>query len=707
MIEIMAARNSKESICQICLNLDFDHLPKKDQPCSLDEHMITTNFAELKTSAETGDCLPCQIICTGLQTMKEEWDELWINLRCGHSLRITLGNAESEQIVEFYTLSEEGNASIPAFGVGRAVESEMDLGKCLELATLWKKKCDEEHEFCKKTDELRLPTRVIDVGIDEKSDTVHLKETREADRDPYMSLSHCWGLEQIITTTTKTLQERKAGIKLSDLSKTFRDAVKITRGLGIRYLWIDSLCIIQDDMKDWEVESAKMADVYMNSQLNIAATHSSSGKGGCFAERWSLDTLNQVELNVGDDIWIESDADEEVKYKIYIWNALHVAHDHFTRSMDYTNTMELASPLLSRAWVFQERLLSVRTLHFHAEELIWECGSGVSCECSRLEDYQGGDPDGLLQDNESEQLKMIYTWITSSKATESQILEIWLELVREYCSLKLTKQIDRLTALSGLASRVATRLPGEYLAGLWSQDLPRALCWSRESGYRNKYPTFRDPDAYAPSWSWASIWNNRNDLPFVNYDMVKVHGFVADSRCQVQDWHCLRSRRNPFGLSRDTWLKLRAPLIKATFLAEKVETDTSTLEWARKKNLSNYMRKKRVQNMIKFGQESFEFSPDLLDADLNATDIHHGDSVFCLLLGHSRMTRKELLEQWPAQYLSMATKLNFDEPSNQVPRAYALVLSGSDNEYRRVGLLIHQEGPAWWESAKICEVKIV
>ncbi|PVH88185.1 HET-domain-containing protein, partial [Cadophora sp. DSE1049] len=236
-----------------------------------------------------------------------------------------------------------------------------------------------------------------------------------------MSLSHCWGLEQIITTTTNTLQERKVGIKLSDLSKTFRHAVEITRGLGIRYLWIDSLCIIQDDMKDWEVESAKMADVYMNSQLNIAATHSSSGKGGCFAERWSLDN-------------------EELEYKIYVRNALHVAHDHFTRSMDYTNTMELASPLLSRAWVFQERLLSVRTLHFHAEELIWECGSGISCECSRLEDYQG--------------------------ATESQVLDIWLELVREYCSLKLTKQIDRLTALSGLASRVATRLSGEYLAGL-------------------------------------------------------------------------------------------------------------------------------------------------------------------------------------------------------------------------------------------------
>lgn len=601
----------------------------------------------------------------------------------------------------------QDNTSIPAFGVSRAVSSEMDLSKCLELARRWMKTCDEEHEFCENSNEMRLPTRVVDVGVDQDCDIVHLRETVDTDRAPYMSLSHCWGLEQIITTTANTVQERKAGIKLSELSRTFRHAVQITRGLGIRYLWIDSLCIIQDDMKDWEIESAKMADVYMNSQLNIAATHSSSGKGGCFAERWSLDSLNQVELNVGVDVLIEPDEDEEVEYKIYVRNALHVAHDHSTRSMDYTNTIELASPLLSRAWVFQERLLSVRTLHFHAEELIWECGSGISCECSRLEDFQGGDPDGLLQHNESEQLKMIYTSISSSTSTESQILDIWLELVREYCSLKLTKQIDRLTALSGLASRVAIRLSGDYLAGIWFQDLPRALCWARASDYRNKHPTFRDPDAYAPSWSWASIWNDRNDLPFVNYDLVKVRGFVADTRCQIQDWNCSRSMTNPYGLCRNTWLKIRAPLINATFVADEVETDPSALEWAEKKNILQYIRKKAVRSMVRFGEESFEFSPDCADADLNATNIKHRDSVFCVLLGHSKLTRKEFMEQWPAQYLSPASKVSTEQEPIHLPAAYSLVLAEKNGEYERIGMLVHRGGSGWWEGAELCEVKIV
>lgn len=383
---------------------------------------------------------------------------------------------------------------------------------------------------------------------------MHLKETTASDQGQYMSLSHCWGKEQIITTTTSTLSDRKAGIKLPELSKTFRHAVTITRGLGIRYLWIDSLCIIQDSRQDWEIESAQMASIYTNSLLNLAATHSSNGKGGCFAERWSLDSLSQVELNVGDDIVIE-----------------HVAHDQFTRMMDYENTMEHTSPLLSRGWVFQERLLARRTLHFHAEELIWECASGLSCECSRLEGHRWGDPDGLLQvvagsrESKLEQLKMMYTSILSPTATEAKILDVWLELVTEYCSLKLTKQMDRLPALSGLATRVASRLSSEYLAGVWSQDLPRALCWRKELEYKNEYPSFRDPNVGIVSWSWASVGTHSDDVPKITYDLVNIHGFVADPRCQVQGFHRTQNFLNPFGGCENAWIKIRGPLIQGTF----------------------------------------------------------------------------------------------------------------------------------------------
>lgn len=100
-----------------------------------------------------------------------------------------------------------------------------------------------------------------------------------------MTLSHCWGRTQFITTTRDTLKQRIAGIALTDLSKTFKDAVSLTRKLGIRYLWIDSLCIIQKDKEDWEREAGKMGAVYSQSFLNIAATSSAEGSGGLFKER--------------------------------------------------------------------------------------------------------------------------------------------------------------------------------------------------------------------------------------------------------------------------------------------------------------------------------------------------------------------------------------------------------------------------------------
>lgn len=718
----MASEKGITQECSVCLKLDFDRLPKPDPPHTLDEYQISTSFLELKASAHDSDCLACKIICTGIESIQEEYTEsefllddtqVIMNLRRGHSVRVTLSNLEDERVLEFYTISPEDIGSISAFGTSRTVVSNMDLSHCLSLAVGWMKKCNEDHTLCGKTVNSKLPTRVIDVGLEEKGETVYLKETTESDQDPYISLSHCWGKEQIITTTTKTLQDRKTGIKLSELSNTFRHAVEITRGLGIRYLWIDSLCIIQDDKKDWEIESAKMADVYMGSQLNLAATQASNGSGGCFAQRWSLDTLNQFELNVGEDIdiLIEPDDDEAEDYKISVRAALHVAHDHFTRTMDYAGTMEYASPLLSRGWVFQERLLSTRALHFHAEELIWECASGISCECSRLEDFQGGDPNGLLQQRETDQIKMIYTSIFSPASDESSVLDAWLELVTEYGALKLTKHTDRLPAISGLASRVSTQLTGEYLGGLWSQDLPRALCWEKGSGSGNKYPSFRDTHASAPSWSWASISNHSDDVPGITYGIVTVSGFVVDPRCRIQDFHCVRNIMNPFGSCTDAWLNIEAPIIKTTFHVTETPMDQATIELAHKHNFAQYLEKTMNWNEIKFGQETAKFSGDCLDTKGRVTDISHGETVYCILLGNFRHSEKERLSQYPHQYLNRDQKkiLESTDLRGEARGAYALVLVKVDggSTYRRAGILVRREGASWWKDAEIRNITFI
>jgi hypothetical protein len=142
----------------------------------------------------------------------------------------------------------------------------------VELARTWIEECNKKHVSCVAPERLKFPTRVLDVG-DNFLGIIFLKETMHSDQDRYITLSHCWGEEQIITTTTGSLEQRKSGILLSQLTNAFRPAVEITRGLRVRYLWIDSLFIIQDDKHDWEIESA--------SWLNLAATNSKDGKGGC------------------------------------------------------------------------------------------------------------------------------------------------------------------------------------------------------------------------------------------------------------------------------------------------------------------------------------------------------------------------------------------------------------------------------------------
>jgi hypothetical protein len=113
----MAIEKNANYLCPVCVNLDFDRLTEHNPPCVLDEYRITTPFSKMKASAESGDCLACEIICTGLEHMQEQWEEpeflldgtvLIMDLHRGHSLRVTLANVGYESVLEFYTLSREG-----------------------------------------------------------------------------------------------------------------------------------------------------------------------------------------------------------------------------------------------------------------------------------------------------------------------------------------------------------------------------------------------------------------------------------------------------------------------------------------------------------------------------------------------------------------------------------------------------------------------
>jgi len=214
----------------------------------------------------------------------------------------------------------------------------------------------------------QLPTRVLDLGLKPK-DIIKLVESSDSLIGHYNCLSHCWGSKQPLVTTRKNITAWKKRIPWKALPKTFQDAVAFTRSLNIRYLWIDCLCIIQGDVKDWQKQAGKMAEIYQNSFLVLAATASHDCQGGLFR------TFSRPKsyLIQGIDSF-NREFDIYVRKRTTHWSD---KLNHEEKDLDVDEEF----PLLTRAWVYQERLLSKRVLHFCSDELVWECNEESTCQC--------------------------------------------------------------------------------------------------------------------------------------------------------------------------------------------------------------------------------------------------------------------------------------------------------------------------------------
>lgn len=227
--------------------------------------------------------------------------------------------------------------------------------------------CDENDNSCKATGVTQSLSWTLGLEPDDGHSTIKLTNYALG-KGPYITLSRCWGTTRPMVTTNKSnYQELVDGMLETSLPKTFLDAVHIARGLGIRYLWIDSLCIIQDDLAGWEIESTKMADVYSGSFLAIAATRSVDCDGGCFSER---QTEGGVKTNTSlrplETFKIEG-CNQWLPFQISVREALSISH----QDACYPPLGSRTAAAFHRAWCFQERLLSARVLHFHLDEMVW------------------------------------------------------------------------------------------------------------------------------------------------------------------------------------------------------------------------------------------------------------------------------------------------------------------------------------------------
>jgi hypothetical protein len=405
----------------------------------------------------------------------------------------------------------------------------------------WLTDCTKNHTLCKlaKSISSLMPSRLVAIQSEEpgRDPVIQLIESDNIPADAvYTTLSHCWGPDPAmvgLTTTTTNINELKKSIPWCKLSKTFRDAIMITQRLDIKYLWIDSLCIIQDSADDWLRESGRMQHVYSNSFLNIAASAAPDGRFGCIFER--------------DMLLIKS---PEV---IFAWNrdgklrawipALDVNADIL--KLQFSN-----EPLNQRAWVVQERILAPRVLHFSAAQLVWECREDLLFEIQPHTKgvVGGGGHKRTVLGNELKERFGTYK-------TENYY-NAWFDAVRLYSRAAITKSSDKLVAISGVAERLKEILQDNYLWGLWEKDIMKQLIWV----VVNPKETIRYQPPIAPTWSWASLSGEvvlgRDDFrfPFLGHQLFEL---VDASRYSVG------ARLSPDGLGGE--LRFRGYLTPVSF----------------------------------------------------------------------------------------------------------------------------------------------
>jgi hypothetical protein len=376
----------------------------------------------------------------------------------------------------------------------------------------WLAHCVDKHSqdgFCPKLERTRLPKRVIDVSG--RSPRLHLSKGASGQ---YASLSYCWGGTTQVLTHKDTLSKHYEGLVYESLPRTIQDAIVVTRKLNLRYLWIDCLCIVQDDKVEREQELEHMGSIFENAYVTISAATAKSSQDGFLKERESQSRAYTPPINIP------------------CYSPLG-RNDHVMLFQRGSATTREA--IHNRAWTLQEDLLSSRMLFYGDFELVWACRTGVRTI--------SGIQAEICEEGETElaRLRQIFTDSDELGAStfdlkhgDEETMARWEDLIREYSKRKLSREDDKLLALAGLAAKFDSLVRAEYLAGLWSCWLPMHLLWRvvGDSGSGSNQSSWR-----APTWSWLSM-NSPVEMDVGNYKhftaLAKVANYAIEALKKFQ-----------------------------------------------------------------------------------------------------------------------------------------------------------------------------
>ncbi|KAH8585613.1 heterokaryon incompatibility protein-domain-containing protein [Bisporella sp. PMI_857] len=561
------------------------------------------------------------------------------------------GEPSSSAVLGIYTTDDDDLSDIIP---GRPEYSDEVLSAtCLGRAKGWLRRCASDHPTCPALIDRQLPTRVVDVGSEENAPRLLLSEGRYGQ---WVALSHCWGKTLALKTELKNLEKHCKELPLYDLPATFQDAIVITRSLGIPFLWIDALCIIQDSTEDLTVESGKMGYVYENAALTIAAEASENSTIGISKSTNRTRQVLQPMARCRSHI-------HGVEGSLYFRKA-------FGNSLD-------RGPLSRRAWTIQEEVLSPRLLRFAERQLLWRCLN---------EHWREELPsDQVNIDFYTPCLEFRNGFIKSNRGRTPKMNPYY----------KKTPLKFWLVAIGGIAKELQQSMAesNSYYAGLWLHDIYRALVWfPYEAG------AVRQTNYIAPSWSWASI-SFKGNIRRSAASFAAAYPDNLDGRSTplavIVKVSVSNVNRDPFGQVKEgAFVEIHAPCqsvcscrVPAAFLDErKASVDPSSHADGDKFSDKFPFPVKAVESALTAKDRNKSIQKQLASSRVG---VHQ-----CLLnsgMMHQRLLYLQII-MWNAG--------NFDSKLNII---MALILNpitqGQTREYQRIGRAIvveHLKKPVIW-----------
>ena len=358
----------------------------------------------------------------------------------------------------------------------------------VQVVQEWIQRCMQSHPNCPTPLSIpRLPTRVIDVGDGSKGDNeVEPRLLITNGRlGQYACLSYCWGGPQPSTLTRATIAEMQQALPLNDLPNSLQDAIWWTHRLGLRYLWIDALCIIQDDELDKAREITAMDSIYRFAFITLSAAKARTCHSGFRQPSRPPNSQNPTCAEIIFPCPDGSGVGTMMAQLVYTYNS----------SQEWLNM---------RAWTLQESLLSSRVLTFGSWQMYWTCQDAEFVNGGRT-DLFNHPPMRLSQE-------VFIAAQDQPLSDRVSVYDLWIRIVEQYVHRKLSYWEDRLPALAGIAVPFQRVLGDDdaYLAGLWLGDMPRCLAWrvyhaetseSDDEEEKSITEAPREPG----TWSWASL----------------------------------------------------------------------------------------------------------------------------------------------------------------------------------------------------------